>query len=352
MIKLELPEKNSFNALRFFCCIIIIIGHCLDLSGLSQVMGIRKYIDMHVCVCVFFILSGFFVTRSYLQKKENGCSIISFYKLRAFRILPMYYFVVITSAILFYFFSETTPRLYFMSFQFWKYIFWNVLLLNFMCVSPIPIGTGYPFIVPAINGALWTIKIEVAFYILLPLLIFLIEKIKSLRGKNYFLLVIYILSVFWNHFFLFVGIKLESNFVSDLAHQFPGFLSFFVVGIFCILNWTFITEKIKIMIIPAIFIFFLHYVTNTEILMPFMLMIICIWFGMNCKCLYFIGYKKDYSFGMYLVHFPLIQACVALGFFRDKYIITIFSVIVLSYILSFFLEIGSNKIKKIEGVKK
>lgn len=138
MNEIVLPEKNAFNALRLICCLIIIVGHCLDLSGLSKTISFRPIFDMHVCVCVFFILSGFFVTRSYLQKKQNGENVLRFYKRRASRILPSYYIVVLLCAVGFYFLSGLSAGDYFSSSGFWKYIFWNVLLLNFVCPSPLP----------------------------------------------------------------------------------------------------------------------------------------------------------------------------------------------------------------------
>lgn len=138
MTNINLPERTAFNALRLFCCLIVIAGHCLDLSGLSQVFLFRKFLDMHSCVCVFFILSGFFVTRSYLQRKEGGEGVKAFYKRRAVKILPPYYATVLLCALGFFFLSECSARKYFLSGQFWKYLFWNSVFLNFICVSPVP----------------------------------------------------------------------------------------------------------------------------------------------------------------------------------------------------------------------
>lgn len=133
--------KNSFNAIRLLCCLIVIFGHCLDLSGISRTISWRPLIDMHTCVCVFFILSGFFVTYSYIKNSDKE-TLIQFYKKRAKRILPAYYIAVAFCAVSFFFFSGLSAKEYFLSSQFWKYLFWNSILLNFMCNCPVPAING------------------------------------------------------------------------------------------------------------------------------------------------------------------------------------------------------------------
>lgn len=138
MSGIDLPERNAFNALRLFCCLAIIAGHCLDLGGVAAGAPFCPRPDTHVCVCVFFILSGFFVTRSCLQRREAGEGAVRFYRRRAARILPPYYAVVLCCACGFYFFSGCGLKEYFTSSRFREYLFWNAVFLNFMCVSPVP----------------------------------------------------------------------------------------------------------------------------------------------------------------------------------------------------------------------
>lgn len=58
--------ENAFNAIRFFCCLIVIVGHCFDMSHTP--FTYRSFIDMHIFVCIFFILSVFGVTKSLLSR--------------------------------------------------------------------------------------------------------------------------------------------------------------------------------------------------------------------------------------------------------------------------------------------
>lgn len=84
----QIKKQNSFNALRLLCSIIVICMHIFSRSGVYSEYG--KYFDGHACVCVFFILSGFWVTRSFLTSDN----LKTYFKKRAKRILPLYYISV------------------------------------------------------------------------------------------------------------------------------------------------------------------------------------------------------------------------------------------------------------------
>lgn len=319
-------KNNSFNALRFFFCVIVIIGHCLDLSGISKVINWRYLFDMHVSVCAFFIISGFFVTLSYLH--TDGVK--KFYFKRIKRILPPYWLIVILCSLIFFFFASLSVKEYFLNKTFFKYLVTNLLTLNFLCVSPVGKGGGYFFNRP-VDGALWTIKIELTFYLVLPVIVFFLNKIKKISRKNIFLVILYFLSVLWNLFFLFLGNKHHSGFLIDLAHQFPGFLSFFVAGMFYAYNYDAVHKYENIILIPAIIIFALHYFTKTEILMPASFAVIIMYFGSKSTVFSNVGKDVDYSYGMYLSHFPIIQIFTYLGFFTIAPVLSVVLVFAASF---------------------
>ena len=55
--KRNIPINNSFNAVRFVCCLIVIIRHCFDLNNLT--FPLLFLLDSHVAVCVFFYFKWF-----------------------------------------------------------------------------------------------------------------------------------------------------------------------------------------------------------------------------------------------------------------------------------------------------
>ncbi len=83
-----LPKRNNFNFIRLFCCFLVISMHILDLSGTVSVF--RPVFDGHIAVCVFFILSGFWITKSFLSSKN----VKEYFIKRSLRILPLYYISV------------------------------------------------------------------------------------------------------------------------------------------------------------------------------------------------------------------------------------------------------------------
>jgi len=83
-----LLKQNNFNFIRLFCCFLVISMHVLDLSGTVSIL--RPVFDGHVAVCVFFILSGFWVTKSFLSSKN----LKEYFVKRSIRILPLYYISV------------------------------------------------------------------------------------------------------------------------------------------------------------------------------------------------------------------------------------------------------------------
>ena len=103
--KVDVPENNAFNFVRFLCARIVILEHALRLSG-------SIFPDFHLrtlAVNVFFILSGFWVTQSYLRSS----SLKEYAKKRFKKIFPLYFTVVILSAILLVFFSSFSIKEYF-----------------------------------------------------------------------------------------------------------------------------------------------------------------------------------------------------------------------------------------------
>ena len=149
------PQKqNLFSFIRMVCCYIIVYEHTVLLSKCQlPILNIRE-----TAVTIFFVYSGFWILRSYLLT-ENGKQ---FLIKRIKRIVPMYYCVIfipfIVGGILF-----RGKREYYFSISTVKYFFCNFCFLNFLYPSlPGNAINGNP-----INGSLWTLKIEIGFYILM-----------------------------------------------------------------------------------------------------------------------------------------------------------------------------------------
>ena len=117
-----------------------------------------------IAVACFFIISGFLATES-LQKSR---SLISFAIKRALRIFPGLIVVIIFTALLIGPIA-TTLRLesYFTETQVYLY-FANIIFVNRIQLP----GVFDTHVVTAVNGSLWTLRYEMLFYAMLPLLAF------------------------------------------------------------------------------------------------------------------------------------------------------------------------------------
>ena len=285
-------KENAFNAIRLFLCLVVVFMHTLGHFGVQNAL----LLDGHMAVCGFFIISGFWITKSFLSSKN----LKTFFFKRAKKILPMYYFSVIGFSILCVLFSSLNAKEYFSSPEYWKYLFWNCIFLNFAHPS-LPSCFGGD----AVNGALWTIKVEIGFYIILPLLMWIYEKLKTSTKQNIFFAVLYVLSVAYNLILQKYATKLHLP--AQLAHQLPGFISFFVAGMWIFLNYDLFYKIRNYLIFPSLLAYFAHYATKTEILFPAALAVIIVWCAVQFKAFDKVGREIDFSWGIYLFHFPIMQ---------------------------------------------
>jgi peptidoglycan/LPS O-acetylase OafA/YrhL len=160
--KIVVPEENAFNFLRLVCCLIVIYEHSVVLSQSEKIC-----LDFRgIAVNVFFILSGFWVTVSFLKSSSAK----EFALKRCRKIFPQYFAVIIFSAIFLCTFSSLKISEYFFNADFFKYILANFSTLNFLHPS-LPGVFENQVLNGSVNGSLWTIKIEIAFYVFLPVFI-------------------------------------------------------------------------------------------------------------------------------------------------------------------------------------
>ena len=132
MFDFEIPKiqkDNCFNAIRLFCCLIVIYEHAVLLSNSTMNLFLGGF--RNLAVDVFFILSGFWITISLFRSK----SLKDYFIKRIKRIFPMYLIVVVGCSVVFYFFSNLSLSEYFLSSKFGKYIFFNTITLNFVAPS-------------------------------------------------------------------------------------------------------------------------------------------------------------------------------------------------------------------------
>ncbi|TCN53782.1 acyltransferase [Flavobacterium circumlabens] len=286
-------NKNCFDFLRFFFAANILLAHLCELSQNSNLAFLSYFSNAIIAIKGFFVISGFLVAKSYV----NTPSLKEYFVKRAKRILPAYIVVILFSVLIFAFFSSHNFSDYFSDINTYKYLGWNLVFLNFM--QPCLPGLFVNNLHCAVNGALWTLKVEEGFYIVLPLIFYVIKKT---RRTFLVLASLYILSLlYW-----FTMDYLDKPL---LAKQLPGYLSYFVTGIFLFLNFDFIMKYKKIILTFSVLLLMGYYILSlqTDWLYPAAFGCIVIITAYNLPFLNNFGKYGDFTYGLYIYHFPVIQ---------------------------------------------
>lgn len=285
-------NKNCFDFLRFFFAFNILLAHLWELSENNSLLFLSSITNSSIAIKGFFVISGFLVAKSY----TNTPSLKDYFIKRAKRILPAYIFVILFATIFFSLISKYNFYEYFTAISTYQYIGWNLIFLNF--VHPCLPGVFDNNLLCAVNGALWTLKVEEGFYIVLPIIFYFISKFKK---PLLVLLLLYILSVIY-----FYGMQFYFN-KPLFAKQLPGYLSYFVVGIFLFLNFSSLLKHKLIIVIISILLVSNYIFLNYNIFYPAALGSVVIIAAYSLPFLNNFGKYGDFTYGLYIFHFPIIQ---------------------------------------------
>ena len=317
-------NKNCFDFLRFFFAANILLAHLCELSQNKSLEFLSNFSNSSIAVKGFFIISGFLVAKSY----TNTPSLKEYFIKRAKRILPAYIIVLLFSAIILSFFSSFSFSVYFSDINVYQYLGWNSIFLNFIC--PCLPGLFENNLMCTVNGALWTLKVEEGFYIVLPFIFYAINKTK----KPFLILgVLYVLSLlYWFVMDFYLNQPL-------LAKQLPGYLAYFATGIFLFLNFDFVLENKKSLFTLAVLLLIFSNFSDfqIDIFYPAAFGLTLIIIAYNLPFLNNFGKYGDFTYGLYIYHFPIIQLFRHNDLF-EKYnsILMAFSVILISLFFAVF----------------
>jgi len=294
---------NNFDLLRFLFAGTVMLVHAHVLSGAPQLGFLAEWLSSDVAVRGFFVISGFLVFMSY----ENSRSFWNYAEKRIRRIYPAYICVVSGCALLLFFFSIQSAQNYF-SLEFVKYLGANYVFLNFL--HPTLPGVFETNPVPAVNGALWTLKIEVMFYASVPLFVWTFRR----WGVLPIIIGVYIASVLYVWALESVATTTGSPLYRMLARQLPGQLSYFMGGAFFFYYFPLFEKHVHWFVLCAVIAAALSWSLPLDYLEPIWLATLVVFFGLFVYVGNF-GKYGDLSYGTYILHFPILQALVHFGMF-------------------------------------
>ena len=311
-------RNNNFDLIRLLAATQVALWHCIeimhvDLSAFGR--HLASLLHLFPGVPIFFFISGFLISRSY----ESNPNVAEYASNRILRLYPalicavtLSFFLIFVSG---YMQSAGASVGDWMVLFIAKTTFVQFYNPDFMRAY----GDG------VLNGSLWTITVELQFYILVPLLYHLI--FRQAEGSNFRLLVLivmfFLLNRLWDGvngefrdaiwyklvgvsfipwFYMFlIGVAFQRNFALFyrlLAGRFPYLLvPYLIVGLIGVHFEVNLGNNpnplILVMLIPVIFSFSYSF--------P----------GLAKR----ITGGNDLSYGIYIYHMPLVNCFIYAGLF-------------------------------------
>lgn len=303
----ELPKRNNFDLLRFVFAFMVFAVHAYTLSGEVSLAWLAEMLSSELAVQCFFVVSGFLIFMSY----ERSTGLRQYFEKRLRRIYPAYLVVVLLCGLLGIFLTVWPIADYLRSDELQKYLVANFLFLNFLQPGLPGVFGANP--ISAVNGALWTLKIEVMFYGSVPVMVWFLNKAGKLKG----LVILYVASLSYAAMMMFFARSGGSLFI-ELQRQLPGQLMYFVVGA----GLYFYYDQFKLwankVLICAVLGLALDAWLGLAVFHAAAVGVIVIYCACVLPFLGDFGKYGDFSYGVYILHFPIIQSLVALGWFDNQ----------------------------------
>jgi peptidoglycan/LPS O-acetylase OafA/YrhL len=297
-------QKNNFDLLRFVLASMVFLVHAHVLSGEKSLEFLSRYVSSDFAVKGFFVVSGFLIFRSYYASR----SLADYFDKRIRRIYPAYACVILVSAVLGGFISQS-PLTDYVSPALFKYVAANLVFLNFLAPNLPGVFSSNAF--EAINGALWTLKIEVAFYVAVPVIVLLFRRFGTLRVSA----ALYALSVVYLVALEAMAERSGNVYLTALARQLPGQLAYFIVGGLFHFHEAVLRRWAGPMALLSVMVLLMPIPYLDPVLAPVCVGFIVMYFATGTIFLGNFGRYGDLSYGVYIIHFPVLQFLVWKGWF-------------------------------------
>lgn len=161
------------------------------------------------------------------------------------------------------------------------------------------------------------------FYVAVPFFVHIFRRF----GRLPVLVACYILSVAYSQYFGMLAAKSNSGIYAEIARQLPGQLCYFLAGALIFYYLEAFERHIKIFVFASVAVLMVDVWFLLPLFEPVALAVLVGFFGLF---LYMGNFGKygDFSYGVYILHFPIIQLFIYFGWFGDFPLLYLLSVVV------------------------
>lgn len=322
---------NNFDLLRLFASLQVVMAHGyhhLNVNYFSEFVSLLSYFPG---VPIFFVISGYLISSAY----ERNPNLFDYARNRILRIFPALWVCFIISILSFLFIYDFDVDvgnfLLWCFFQLSVFQFYNPEFLR-------EYGVG------VLNGSLWTIPIELQFYVLVPFVFYFLRTLKV----GYFL--IFLLFVLVNQLYVSVIYDMDSFAAKIFGVSIFPYFYMFLIGFFLYKKRSFFNRYI----VGNAHYFFLLYVfvsfvlgqagftvkgsyMNPVSIVFLALFVISFAYSYTERISSLTG-GVDISYGIYIYHMVVINFLVHVDFFSsDLNFIVMFIVTIILSLLSWFI---------------
>jgi peptidoglycan/LPS O-acetylase OafA/YrhL/glycosyltransferase involved in cell wall biosynthesis len=342
---LPMPSKasfadNNFTVLRLGLALLVVLGHFKLLNGVHSPDWPYSYAA--TAVECFFVVSGYLITNSFDQDPD----LKRFFIKRICRIYPLYIAVVLAQTIVL---SSLLPGGLLGNIKSTlSYFAANAVFANFLRHDIAGELSGLAD--PSLNASLWTLKLEFAFYLLLPFVWRIVQ-----RFGVAILFVLFFASVAYQEVMMQADLPV-------LAKQLPGQLQYFLLGVVAYRFRDRLTNNryagnryagLALGIGLAVLVTALMQ-PRPLILYPMAVAALVTVLALHTPR---IGLTLDLSYGVYLLHAPVIQLSLLFGLYQAGFIgiaATLALVIPLAFVAERLVEapgiaFGRRLIRRMRG---
>lgn len=309
---MTINRTNNFDLIRLIAAFQVLIWHGAEhFKIFDNMYGFLAILFHFPGVPIFFTISGFLISYSL---ERNKFDLRKYFRNRALRIYPaLWVCTIITGLLLIYFVRPIVVK---------DLIVWFAAQVSFLQFYATPSlktwGVGHP------NGSLWSVAVELQFYLILPVLLYVINRPKKLLNTNILIAILFTLAVFVTYFInTSVWIKNHELLSKFLGNTVFYHLYFFLTGIAIYKNFGWIEKYLR----GKVFIWLLVYtayvlvfhtwlklyldpkdVSILGIIANTLLSLLSLSFAFSYVNLSKnLLHENDISYGIYIYHLPVVN---------------------------------------------